>query len=131
MSIPIGRDHPETSREMAASKRSQAQSERSRVLAYLCDHEPCTTAEIADALGIVRNQAAISTQWLRQHDLARWMPATISHVQSNDFVRDRKDVTLLWATAPTGNGTRGILHYATEEGHRQYGRERMDAARRV
>lgn len=130
---PIGRDHPETSRAAADATRAQYASERDRILAWVCDHgaNGFTTAEVADALGIVRNQTAISVQWLRNHgfvDRVRCGYVADGSVEPDCMFDKRHDCW--WQTRPTGAKTRGIVHVVTDAGHREYGRVRMDAARR-
>jgi len=98
----VGIDHPETSRAAARSapNRLRFKSQRANVLAVLLDHGPATAADIADRLGISRNQIATRLGELRE---VGWV----------DYARDSWGKVI---TAPTSSDSEGMVQEITLTG---------------
>lgn len=112
----VGADHPETSQAAARStpNRLRFKSQRANVLVALLDHGPATAADIADRLGISRNQIATRLGELR----------TIGWV---DYARDSWGKVI---TAPTSSDAEGMVQEITLAGEvalRTAGVEARDA----
>lgn len=131
--IPIGHAHPATSLEMADRSRLGFASERARIVQFIADQfeRGATAAECGDALGIVRNQAAISLQWLRDHGWIERIEAPRgepSIAEGGDAMFDKR-LNRWWLTRQTSPTTRGIVHRLRSEAEVEFGRWRMDRAR--
>lgn len=131
--IPIGHAHPATSMEMADRHRLGFASERARIVQFVADRfdRGATAAECGDALDIVRNQAAISLQWLRDHGWIERVEASSgepSITEGGNAMYDKR-LARWWLTRPTSSTTRGIVHRLRADAEVEFGRWRMDRSR--
>lgn len=98
----VGTDHPETSQGAARAvpNRLRFKGQRANVLAVLLEHGPSTAADVADRLGISRNQIATRLGELRA---IGWV----------DYARDSWGKVI---TAPTSSDSDGMVQEITLAG---------------
>ena len=98
----VGHDHPETSHAAARSapNRLKFNSQRFRILEVLAAHGPATAAQVADRLGMSRNQTATRLGECRD---AGWV----------DYARNSSGKVI---TAPTSSDGEGMVQEVTNDG---------------
>lgn len=74
----VGRNHPETSRRTAKSpiNRIKWGTQRHNTLLALAEYGPMTAAEVADCIGVARNQTATRLQECRE---SGWVAYSVDH----------------------------------------------------